>query len=432
MLLNFSVENHLSFRDLVTFDLEATKDRSREAFAVHELEKERVLSVAAVYGANASGKSNLIHAMNWMRESVLAPVSQSLKDPKIQVKPFLLRKGYEKRPSFFEITFLEKGFRYRYGFEANRSGVVSEYLFRKKPGVKEANLFTREKQNILPSRTQFKDGKGLEKRTKPTSLFLTVCASFNVAEAEVVLGWFRQFRFASGLSEIGFFDFTASELQNKRMQAQLLKFAKKADFNICDLTSKVEKISEEDLPEDLPAEVRRKILANDSLVKSEIHTSHTVYDGRGKASGQITWDLKERDSEGTQKFIALAGPILHTLYEGSILMIDEFEARLHPALTSAILDWFQGPANKRNAQLIITTHDVNLMDPEHLRRDQIWFVDKSRTGHSDLSRLSEFDANQVKPTTRFKQHYMRGLYGAFPKVAIDEFHPVAMTARNPK
>lgn len=428
MLLNFSVENHLSFRDLVTFDLEATNDPSREEFSVHERDGERILAVAAVYGANASGKSNLIKAMNWMREAVLAPVSQNVKNPEIRVTPFLLCQGYESKPSFFEITFLSEGQRYRYGFEATRDRVVSEYLFRKKPGVKESTLFTREEQAIAVNAKFFKDGKGLEKRTKATSLFLTVCAAFNVAEAERVMRWFRQFRFVSGLTELGFFDFTATELQKEEMRSQLLHFARKADFNICGLRSKVETFSEENLPDGLSPEMRRRLLDSNAVRKTEIQTSHTWFDESGNEIGEVEWDLKEMDSEGTQKFIALAGPILHTLQEGSILMIDEFEARLHPALTSAILDWFQSPANQRQAQLIITTHDVNLMNPDHLRRDQIWLVEKSPTGHSGLTRLSDFDSNQVKPTTRFNKHYMMGLYGAYPKVAIDEFRPTPVPA----
>jgi AAA15 family ATPase/GTPase len=423
MLLSFSVENHLSFRDLETFSLAASSDQRHEAFSVVETQKERVLSVAAVYGANASGKSNLIDSMNWLREAVLAPVSQSVREPQIPVDPFLLRKGNEQRPSFFEIEFLWKNHRYRYGLQVTREKVEAEYLFRKRPGIKEANLFTREGQDIQPSPTQFKEGKGLETRTKATSLFLTVCAAFNVAEAETVVEWFRQFRFVSGLDDMGLFHFTAEQIQKKPMRDRILRFSQKADFNISGLESDYEEVSKDNAPEDLPKHLQHHLAAGKNLIRAEIRTSHPQFDANGKIVGQVTWDLLKKDSEGTQKFIALAGPILHTLNQGSVLVIDEFEARLHPALTSAIIDWFQGPANRNKAQLIITTHDVNLMTPEHLRRDQIWLVTKDPTGHSSLARLSEFDVNQVKPTSRFNKHYMMGLYGAFPRVAIDEFLP---------
>lgn len=425
MLLNFSVENHLSFRDFVTFDLEATKDPSREEFSVLERDGERVLAVASVYGANASGKSNLLKAMHFMREAVLGSIFSNLKSPEIPVSPFLLCEGFESKPGFFEITFLSGGYRYRYGFEVTRDRIVSEYLFRKRQGAKEATLFTREEQGITVNPKFFKQGKGLEKRTKETSLFLTVCAAFNVAEAENIMGWFRKFRFISGLDDAGFFGFTAAELQNEARREQLLKFARKADFNICGIRSRIDTIPEADDQDGGPQSLLASIIAKDA----KIQTSHTVFDKAGEVVGEVEWDLKEMESEGTKKFIALAGPILHTLQEGSILMIDEFEARLHPALTSAILDWFQSPANQQQSQLIITTHDVNLMSPDHLRRDQIWLVEKSSTGHSDLNRLSDFDTNQVKPTTRFNKHYMMGLYGAYPKVAIDEFRPtpVAVT-----
>jgi predicted ATPase len=151
-----------------------------------------------------------------------------------------------------------------------------------------------------------------------------------------------------------------------------------------------------------------------------------VLNAKGEKAETLTWDLRDFESEGTQKFVALAGPILHTLEEGAILVIDEFEARLHPTLTASIVDWFQSAANHSKAQLIITTHDAGLMTPEHLRRDQIWLTEKDETGHSSLSRLSDFDVNQVKPTTRFNKHYLMGLYGGRPNVALEEFRTASL------
>jgi AAA15 family ATPase/GTPase len=157
MLLNFSTENNLSFSTLETFSMEATADKTREEKAVIENAGERILNLAAVFGANASGKSNLAASMHWLRTEVLSPVSQSLENPEIPVTPFLLRKGSDKKPSFFEVEFLWKGARYRYGLEATTQEFKSEFLFRKKPRGKEICLFKREKQDFELNANQFKE-----------------------------------------------------------------------------------------------------------------------------------------------------------------------------------------------------------------------------------------------------------------------------------
>ena len=133
--------------------------------------------------------------------------------------------------------------------------------------------------------------------------------------------------------------------------------------------------------------------------------------------GQQDFDLKADESEGTQKFIALSGPITHTLETGSILLIDELDARLHPRLTQAIVDLFHSPVNRHNAQLICATHDVTLMEPERFRRDQIWFCDKDKNGATELFSLGSFDVNQVRPNSKFSRQYMLGLFGALPNLA---------------
>lgn len=421
MLLQFAVENFLSFRDLEVFSMEASSDKTGAEYKILEKASLRVLNSAAVYGPNASGKSNLVTAMMWFRDEVLAPVSQNVQQTKIELTPFAMQVGAAEKASFFEVTFLWQNMRYRYGVEFLPDHIVTEYLFRKKSGVKEVPLFKREGQEIKPSATQFKEGKGLEKRTKKTSLYLTVCAAFDVEEANQVTEWFRQFRFVSGLSEQNFFNFTAELLQEKKYQKRLLQFARKADFMINGLSSRLDQISEDIFPDHLPKEVRQQLTSQNKLMEIKINTKHPVFNDAGEEVSECEWNMRDSESEGTQKFIALAGPLIHTLESGSILVIDEFEARLHPKLTSALVKWFQSEANHKGAQLILTTHDVGLMTPDHFRRDQIWLVEKDRRGHSGLKRLSQFDVNQVKPGTRFNRNYLLGLYGASPHVALDEF-----------
>jgi uncharacterized protein len=155
----------------------------------------------------------------------------------------------------------------------------------------------------------------------------------------------------------------------------------------------------------------------EKILTADIKTTHQKLDAQNVSVGDVEFDLEEDESSGTQKFIALSGPIMHTLEEGSILLVDEFEARLHPRLTQAIVDLFQSPVNKKNAQLIFATHDVTLMDSERFRRDQIWFCEKDHTGASELFTLADMDSSLVRPTSKFSRQYMLGLFGAVPQLA---------------
>jgi hypothetical protein len=263
-------------------------------------------------------------------------------------------------------------------------------------------LFTRDEGDFDISANFFKEGKGLEKRTRDNALFLSVCSQFNGDIATQVIRWMKRLRNVSGLTESGFFGFTAERLQDKRNQKELLNFAQKADFNIQSLASELEFLNVDNLPDDMPESLKKRILANPTIGVSSIKTTHSILDENDQVVGQQDFDLKADESEGTQKFIALSGPITYTLETGSILLID---------------DLFHSPVNRRNAQLICATHDVTLMEPERFRRDQIWFCDKDKNGATELFSLASFDVNQVRPNSKFSRQYMLGLFGALPNLA---------------
>jgi hypothetical protein len=230
------------------------------------------------------------------------------------------------------------------------------------------------------------------------------------------MDWMQRFRHVSGLSEAAFFAFTAKRLENPKHQERLLEFARQADFNICGLRSEFEEVTEAKLPPGMPPELKQQVLAG-KFLSADIKATHSKRDADGNVVGTVEFDLAENESQGTQKFIALSGPITHTLEQGSILLVDELEARLHPRLTQAIIDLFHSPVNRKDAQIVCATHDVTLMDPERFRRDQIWFCEKDETGATELSSLAEFDKNQVRPTSKFSRQYMLGLFGAVPQLA---------------
>jgi predicted ATP-dependent endonuclease of OLD family len=419
MLISFSVGNFKSIRDLQTLSMEAQSDERFEHRNVFRAEKHRLLKSAAIYGPNASGKSNVIEAMIWFRQFVLNSSKESQAEEPISVNPFRLSTVTEHAPSHFEAEFLIEGVEFRYGFTVTSTQVTSEWLYRKSPGKKTVKLFSREadseKSELFDVSTKhFKEGKGLEVRTRKNALFLSVCAQFNVKVAESILRWMSRFRHVSGLSETGFFAFTAERLLDQRHQQSLLELAKTADLNITSLGTEVKELDPGSAPSKVPPEVWRKLFEEHTR---RIKTGHPKRNEEGEIVEILEFDLKADESQGTQKFIALSGPITHTLEEGSILVVDELEARLHPLLTQAIVDLFHSPVNRKNAQLLFATHDVTLMEPDRFRRDQIWFCEKDEAGATDLYCLADLDANQVRPTTKFSRQYLQGLFGAVPKLA---------------
>lgn len=416
MLLAFSVQNFKSIRDLQTLSLEARADNHLAWSHVATEGKLRVVKSAVLYGANASGKSNVIEAMAWFRKFVLTSSKEGQAGENIPVQPFLLSTETEAAASHFEVEFRWDGFDYRYGFEVNARAVVSEWLHRKSPTAKEARLFTRQGQNFRVSTANFKEGSGLQQRTRPNALFLSVCAQFNGPQAGRVLAWVQRLRTISGLNERQFFDFTAKQLQEEKNRTKILELARKADFNIQSIRSEWEEPGTTGTSPEVLEEMKIQNPRN-PYRSVDIKTTHQKRDAGNDVAGEVEFDLVKDESSGTRKFIALSGPLLLALEEGSILVVDELDSRLHPRLTQAILGLFHSPANRKNAQLVCATQDVNLLDPERIRRDQVWFCERDDCGATDLYCLADIDSNLVRPTSKFSRQYMLGLFGAVPQLA---------------
>lgn len=423
MLIAFAVENHRSIRERQVLNLEATSDDHLTESRVLEADGLRLLRSVAIYGPNASGKSNVLDAMMTMRQLVLAATPRS-DEQEISVEPFRLSRKAAGQPTTFECTFLLEGARYRYGFAADKKRVHEEWLMRQRIGHKEARLFTREGQEIDVNADQFREGMERKQFALKNTFFLSLCAQLNGETAGKVMNWFRRLRFITGLSDTGYFHFTAKRLQDPKAQQQLVEFAKRADLSICGLTSKLSDGKDIVLPENLPEQDRTRLIEEVAMANTEIKTQHKLFDDDGIETGTVDFDLKKDESEGTRKFIALSGPLHHTVEDSAVLVVDEFEARLHPLLTQQIIEWFHSPLNPGRAQLVFATHDVLLMEPERIRRDQVWFCEKDSHGATELYSLAEFKPQQVRPTTKFSRQYMLGLFGGVPKLALMKGDPV--------
>ena len=443
MLIQFSVANYRSFKDEVTFSMLASSLKAKHPelnkknlFAAHG--GVNLLTSAAIYGANASGKSNLIAAMSFMRHFVIhsANVKEEGDAEGIEVEPFRLSTETDTEPSFFEVVFIAKEQRYRYGFEVTAERVEAEWLY-VAPKARESKLFEREGDKITLGEKFKSEGRDLAERTRPIALFLSVCAQFKGKIAEEVLDWFRSLGITTGLMDRdnSMRRFTERMFRDKDSAKAIETLLTQLDLGIEAI--QVEKMiiptpNLQPLPDDAPEELRRlhnearklevalesvhealgEIADFSSGEREVMRTVHRKVGDGDQSNMEELFDLDEHESEGTKKLFSLSGPLVDTLKRGDVLIIDELDARLHPLLTKEIVSLFNDPVrNSKHAQLVFATQDTNLLDNHVLRRDQIWFVEKDRQGASYLYSLAEF---KVRNDATYEKDYILGRYGAIP------------------
>ncbi len=423
MLIEFTVGNLLSFKDPVTFSMEAASISELEESNTFEFGKYRLLKSGVVYGANASGKSNLITAMGFMRWFIINSSKESQAEEPIDVDNFKLSTETENAPSFFEIVFICDQKKYRYGFEVDREQIHSEWLFFT-PSTREARLFTRDKNGIKIG-TYFKEGIKRKEMIRANALFLSVVAQLNGSMSKNLLEWFDRFFIIEGLDFLNDLRFTmlsASQLENSDFKQKFIKYLKIGDLGIDGVNIRKAQTSEllEDMKGFFSNEIIEKMEKSNKLGKKaneyikNISTLHNKYDDKHKILPlKVEFDLSQDESEGTQKFFGMLGPILDTLEKGSILVVDELDARFHRDITEFIVQIFHSrQTNPNNAQLIFATHNTNLLDRDLFRRDQIWFTEKDQYGATDLYSLVEY--KNVRKDATYEKDYIAGKYGAVP------------------
>jgi AAA15 family ATPase/GTPase len=418
MLQQFTVANWASFKDEMTLSLEASPDTEHEE-SVIDVCGTRLLKSAVIYGANASGKSNLMTAMNFLKMFVLTSSRETQVEEEIQVEPFRLSTECDGKPSHFEIIFFQDNTKFRYGFEADNLRIHSEWLF-SSSSSREAELFTRTEGKIESNPERFKEGKGLEEKTRPNALFLSVVAQFNGEISAAILKWFRNLGFITATRNPAL-RFTIDRLKDPVFAERILEMSRVADLGIASLETKLFLYTDADVS-NFPEASRKSIVGK--IKNVGLKTIHKKFDSDNKAVAPVEFDLEKNESEGTKKYLAMTGPLIDALEDGKVLAVDELDARMHPLLSRAIVSLFNSPKNNKRAQLIFATHDTNLLSRVFFRRDQIWFTEKNSYGATSLYSLSEI---KVRKDASFGKDYILGKYGAIP--FIGDFNAISCDAK---
>lgn len=440
MLIEFTIRNFMSYRDEVSLSMVASATvkecESNDGYSNVSImdNGKRYLRSAAIYGANGSGKSSVIAAMDIFKSMVL----RSFVDESIVKRLSLLHYRFDvestKEPISMQMIFICNGERYRYGFEVSQNKVLTEWLFVLLEGsTKESYCFKREGQNIKVNSKVVKGARGVDTKTRSNALYLSTAAQFNVEVAMKVKEWFRKrFNILSGLDDNTLAYTARTFIHNPLIRKQILNMIGIVDNCIKDVSVR-ENIKEVN-PKDPSFEILSRLGINMPSDTSEqierieqheleIQATHNLYND-SEIVGNESLNFKF-ESLGTTKLFALLGPFFDTIQNGGVLVIDEFGASLHTQLSVELLKLFYSVMNTLGAQLIITTHDTNLLRKDLLRRDQIWFAEKSSEGASDLYSLVEYkinQANSVRNDASFSKDYLLGRYGAIPYFGnIDKF-----------
>ena len=385
MLINFKFSNYKSFKDKEEFSMEPLTNNGSISNAIETGYKKApsVYRTSAIFGANASGKSNFIDAINYFQNLVESSCLKKVNDS-LDLFSYKLRDKQEN--STFECEFIKNNIAYKYFVELNDKEIVREeaYYTELEDDKREKCLF---KRTLTDFNSPYGLDKEIAKQTIQTRLLISELVNNRNNQDKYILDIYNWFVFdlvlICGLFRLSF---------KEKPISQKISLQQKTDF-----------LNRADIP------ISKIIVNKDGIFA--IHKSET--------GQEITFDLAKEESEGTMVLLALSDDVLPVLKEGKILFIDELDKSLHPHLVKYLVELFNNPeTNPKGAQLIFTSHAHYLMDGEHLTRDQIWFVSKENGYSSDLYSLSDFKQIKRKKGA-FYNEYMYGIFGAIPNINGD-------------
>jgi AAA15 family ATPase/GTPase len=387
MLIGFTVSNFRSFLEETSLSMVATADKEHRDFNVIAEPHDDLLKSVLIYGANAGGKSNLIHALYYMKKMIVSSIDVQTEHIKT-CQPFTFQENATNLPTKFEISFVVDGVVYDYGFDILRGQISREFLYKK--AQRRTLVFERTAPGYesIALSPDLSDVEPLKKNVRGDVLFLSWAAYANNALAIKIVDWIAWglIIFSKNSSEItpawteGFSFLSATP------------FLQKADSNILEMS-----------------------ISNDSGLEA----SYALFDKQWSKLGKVDVPFDEYSSDGTKQMLKLSGIFAMALDSSpATIVIDELDLHLHPSLVRHLISLINSiEHNPHGAQLICTTHDVLLLD-EDIRRDQIWFVEKDEHSVSKLYALSDF--RDVRKNSDILKRYLLGVYGAVPNLRGDD------------
>lgn len=425
MLIQFRVGNYRSIREPQSLSLVASADQllSEANLIGQPQDKLRLVRQSVIYGPNAAGKSTVLMAMEALRSLVFLSANLQEGQQLPWIVPFRLDAESEQEPTVFEIIFVVEDVRYEYTISATSSRVTHE-RFVAWPQGRAQRWFERTFDSEIGKDVwwfgpHFRGGHNqritYQAHTRSNALFLSAAVQLNNEQLRPAFRWLTQQFIVVVPGKVNFNPtLTIDLLKSSEGNNRLIEFLRSADIGIDRLN-----LEESDslFPQQSGPQMKAPFLPIFSPPASaqaggqiQIKWGRVVTWHKGSDGKEISFDLGE-ESEGTRKLFELAGGWIKALDIGATLCIDEIELSLHPYITRLLVSLFRADSNKRNAQLIFTTHDTNLLDTDLLRRDQIWFVEKNKHSATELYSLLEYSPRKNESLER---GYLLGRYGAIP------------------
>lgn len=418
MLIEFKVKNFKSFKDEIVLSMVADKNRELSETNIFQMDNMTLLRTAAIFGPNAGGKTNLIESFKIFNDLFIAEVETS----KILSDLPYFRRDMESKnmPISFEVSFFLGNKRHRYGIEVDSNGIRSEWLYFV-PKRHEACFFERERNEIVRTGIYFESKKALD-YIKPdaTRPFLFTLAQDSVREfkwAKAIISYLKFYIKTIDMPEMFFKNMLEEEILNKDNNSiiskeEVVSIMKDADIGITNI-SVIEKDTEEDEFINSFVEFMKQKGQRIETNRFETYMHYSKYNDKKEIVGEEKFTLA-MESRGTTKLYSMLYPILFVLKTGGVLLIDEIESSLHPLLCERIIRLFNNnKTNPHNAQLIFTTHNTLLMNPNLLRRDQIYFIEKNEYGVSNMYSLYDIDLD-IRSNFNYISNYLAGRFGAIP------------------
>ena len=398
MIYDIEFENMYSFKEKVVFSMEGTETNAKNQNYFRINDSDKCLKVGVIYGANASGKSNVLKAFAFYKRFITDSFKDSQAGEVIDVENFRLNATTIDEPTSLEATFTDGEYIYRYGFEVDSQKVQMEWLYRRacKKRAKEVELFYREDgvTSVHP-KSQLLQELVNKKMVRSNALLLSTAAQFNETTAVNILRWLSDTQVLFCSEDEVLWQNAIKYLDDEKLRERITAFARYADLGIENITK----------------------------IDNRIVSRHRQYDDEGREVNNIAFSFNRNESEGTIKYFSLAYPIIDALDNGKRVVIDELDSRLHPLLVKRIVALFNDArTNPKGAQLLFTAHDTYLLSAGLFRRDQVWFTQKDNFGATELYSLAEY---KVRSTSPFERDYLLGKYGATPLIGDMEsiFNP---------